>query len=165
MLHFRIVFITDHILVLLRIIEYFDGVMFLTTNRVEVIDRAFKSRIHLSIAYPDLTYTSRRLLWETFIIRASGQARPDWLNEEFLEGVAGIDINGREIKNAVRVAHALATHAQRTVMADDVRAVLRVLKSFDEDVQKLSAKRPVELDEEYVPEVAPKKPKTAHSNT
>ncbi|KAK4221593.1 hypothetical protein QBC38DRAFT_549886 [Podospora fimiseda] len=33
---------------LLRIVEYFDGIMFLTTNRFEKIDIAFKSRIHLA---------------------------------------------------------------------------------------------------------------------
>lgn len=38
--------------VFLRSLEYYAGVLFLTTNRVGSIDQAFKSRIHLSVYYP-----------------------------------------------------------------------------------------------------------------
>ena len=35
----------------LRLLEYYKGVMFLTTNRVSAFDAAFQSRIHLTINY------------------------------------------------------------------------------------------------------------------
>jgi len=35
--------------VFLRILEYYSGILFLTTNRVGTIDEAFKSRIHVSL--------------------------------------------------------------------------------------------------------------------
>lgn len=37
--------------VFLRVLEYYNGLLFLTTNRVGTIDEAFKSRIHLSLYY------------------------------------------------------------------------------------------------------------------
>lgn len=35
-------------------LDYYDGVLFLTTNRVGTVDEAFRSRIHLSLYYPAL---------------------------------------------------------------------------------------------------------------
>ncbi|PTB61575.1 hypothetical protein BBK36DRAFT_1136748, partial [Trichoderma citrinoviride] len=43
--------------VFLRVLEYYNGLLFLTTNRVGTIDEAFKSRIHLSLYYPPLDKT------------------------------------------------------------------------------------------------------------
>lgn len=40
--------------VFLRVLDYYDGVLFLTTNRVGTVDEAFRSRIHLSLYYPAL---------------------------------------------------------------------------------------------------------------
>lgn len=40
------------------------GILFLTTNRVGKIDRAFKSRIHLSIYYPKLDLKSSIKIWK-----------------------------------------------------------------------------------------------------
>ncbi|KAJ4355399.1 uncharacterized protein N0V89_003415 [Didymosphaeria variabile] len=50
----------DLVAVLLRIMEYFEGVMFMTTNRLESIDPAFASRVHLILAYPRLSKKARR---------------------------------------------------------------------------------------------------------
>ncbi|KAK4224087.1 hypothetical protein QBC38DRAFT_486247 [Podospora fimiseda] len=40
--------------VFLRILEYYSGILFLTTNRVGAIDDAFRSRLHLTLYYPRL---------------------------------------------------------------------------------------------------------------
>ncbi|KAI0854929.1 hypothetical protein F4860DRAFT_520354 [Xylaria cubensis] len=37
-----------------RVLEYYNGILFLTTNRVGTLDEAFKSRVHLSLYYPAL---------------------------------------------------------------------------------------------------------------
>jgi len=41
-------------LVFLRMLEYYNGVLFLTTNRVGVLDEAIKSRVHLHLKYDQL---------------------------------------------------------------------------------------------------------------
>ena len=51
----------------LRILEYFEGIMFLTTNRVSDFDPAFESRIHVSLEYPNLGAKSRRAVWASFV--------------------------------------------------------------------------------------------------
>ncbi|PMD51470.1 uncharacterized protein K444DRAFT_707852 [Hyaloscypha bicolor E] len=50
----------------LQHLEYFEGTIFLTTNRVECIDPAFESRIHLSLSYPELTRELRHKIWKNF---------------------------------------------------------------------------------------------------
>lgn len=46
--------------VFLRVVEYYEGIMFFTTNRVSTIDEAFQSRIHVSLEYPELDRRCRR---------------------------------------------------------------------------------------------------------
>ncbi|KAF2129150.1 hypothetical protein P153DRAFT_367415 [Dothidotthia symphoricarpi CBS 119687] len=40
--------------VFLRVLEYYAGILFLTTNRIGDFDEAFASRIHMSLHYPEL---------------------------------------------------------------------------------------------------------------
>jgi hypothetical protein len=48
--------------VFLRKIEYYNGVMFLTTNQVYEFDAAIMSRIHLMIKYDNLDKEARRMI-------------------------------------------------------------------------------------------------------
>jgi DNA polymerase III delta prime subunit len=49
--------------VFLRLTEYYQGILFLTTNRVETFDEAFQSRIHMGIRYDNLEAKARRKIW------------------------------------------------------------------------------------------------------
>lgn len=49
--------------VFLRLTEYYQGILFLTTNRVETFDEAFQSRIHMGIRYENLTAKARKKIW------------------------------------------------------------------------------------------------------
>lgn len=120
--------------------------MFLTTNRVQTIDPAFKSRIHLSLTYPALSVTARSTLWETFILKGTEPHRPRWLSAKFLEGISRTEVNGREIKNIVRVAHALAASDKRPMQAIDVSQGLRSLNDFKIEFGKAVIKRRREED-------------------
>jgi hypothetical protein len=53
--------------VFLRLLEYFQGILFLTTNRVETFDEAFQSRIHIALRYNDLDRKAKRIIWKTFL--------------------------------------------------------------------------------------------------
>jgi len=53
--------------IFLRVLEYYEGIMFLTTNRVNTFDAAFQSRIHISLDYPELSIESRRSVWKNFL--------------------------------------------------------------------------------------------------
>ncbi|OJJ38081.1 hypothetical protein ASPWEDRAFT_179685 [Aspergillus wentii DTO 134E9] len=90
--------------IFLRLLEYYEGILFLTTNRAENIDPAFESRIHVSIRYPDLNTTSRRQIWTQFL----SETKMGQLSEEKLDEVCKLELNGRQIKNVLRTAHLLA---------------------------------------------------------
>jgi len=79
-------------------------------------------------------------IWKIFATQGTLQhAQPLWVDEKFLETVSECDLNGREIKNTVRVAHALAVKAGRALEADDIHRTLRCLKSFDDDFRQQTA--------------------------
>ena len=63
------------------------------------------------------------------------------MNSEFLDSVAAFEINGRQIKNAARVAHALAAKHKRPLEPEDVLSTLEALRSFDKDFTEHSVKR------------------------
>lgn len=49
--------------IFLRALEYYRGVLFLTTNRVEAFDDAFTSRIHVALHYKRLGDEERQRIW------------------------------------------------------------------------------------------------------
>ncbi|KAH8755768.1 hypothetical protein F5883DRAFT_177083 [Diaporthe sp. PMI_573] len=55
--------------VFLRVLDYYDGVLFLTTNRVGTIDEAFRSRVHFSLYYPPLRRKQAREIFKLNIRR------------------------------------------------------------------------------------------------
>ncbi|KAF5535559.1 TOB3 (member of AAA-ATPase family) [Fusarium napiforme] len=113
--------------IFLRLLEYFEGVMFLTTNRVSAFDPAFESRIHLTIHYPNLDYTSRLHIWKTFVnIGTDGNS----LSEDELDELAGVELNGRQIKNVVKTARLLATHEKTQLAMSHINTVLRIKKGL-----------------------------------
>ncbi|KAK3998174.1 P-loop containing nucleoside triphosphate hydrolase [Cladorrhinum sp. PSN332] len=118
---------------LLRVVEYFDGIMILTTNRFEAIDSAFKSRIHLCISYPPFSVQDKTTLWKASITRACGGKAPSWLNRRMLNQAAEARVNGREIRNIVRMAHALARNGRREMKAEDIFQGIAAMDAFETD--------------------------------
>jgi hypothetical protein len=107
--------------------------MFLTTNRVESIDSAFKSRIHLSLYYSELSTDARSSIWKANIARGCGSVSPEWLNKNLLHRLAAYDINGRQIKNTIRMACSIAANEQRELQAKDILKGLEAWTSFETD--------------------------------
>lgn len=56
--------------VFIRELEYYKGIMFLTTNRVNQMDNAIASRIHLPLKYKSLGLDARGDIWESFLNKA-----------------------------------------------------------------------------------------------
>ncbi|KAM5355024.1 hypothetical protein ACJ41O_001670 [Fusarium nematophilum] len=119
--------------VFLRVLEYYNGLLFLTTNRVGTIDEAFKSRIHLSLYYPPLDKTQTRDIFRLNIskLREIESERHRMTGEPALVIKEGeiIDFaakhyeelarstgcwNGRQIRSAFQIASSLAIHNYST---------------------------------------------------
>ncbi|PLB53481.1 hypothetical protein P170DRAFT_508091 [Aspergillus steynii IBT 23096] len=118
--------------VFLRVLEYYSGILFLTTNRVGILDEAFKSRIHLTLHYRNLSRDQTLGIFETNIRRLRRAeedkrkrlaADPDLPPAPTLriDDISILDYaawhydnnedhrwNGRQIRNAFQVAYSFA---------------------------------------------------------
>jgi hypothetical protein len=83
--------------VFLRKLEYYQGVLFLTSNRGIHFDEAILSRTHLVIEYEDLTRDFRRGLWSTFLAKARTMKGPAVVEETDIQHLESLDLNGREV--------------------------------------------------------------------
>lgn len=106
-------------IVFLRTLEYYAGVLVLTSNRVGEIDEAFRSRIHICLFYPKLDQASVAKVWEKNINRIKTSKIGIDIEEEEIrhfyqllwlqnEKNPSRHWNGRQIKNAFQTAVALA---------------------------------------------------------
>ena len=90
----------------LRAMEYYQGILFLTTNRIGTFDDAFISRIHVSIHYPEFSDANRGEVWESFFKKLE-RDRGDTMSippatRKFITSskeVKAVKWNGREIRN------------------------------------------------------------------
>ncbi|RYP73793.1 hypothetical protein DL771_003371 [Monosporascus sp. 5C6A] len=94
--------------IFLRHLEYYQGLMFLTTNRASTIDPALKSRVDLILAYSPLDREARQSIWVNFIQRLP-KGDVELQNHEILE-LASSRMNGREIKSTLKTAWILAAN-------------------------------------------------------
>jgi len=114
--------------IFLRLLEYHQGVLFLTTNRVTEFDSAFHSRISIALKYGKLTQDTREKIWTNLLAAANitGLA-PAKLSET--------EINGRQIKTTIRLAQGLANQKGVPVSAEHIRATLAVSQQFQQDLK------------------------------
>ena len=91
--------------VMLRLSEYHQGILFLTSNRIDSLDPAFQTRITLALRYEPLSMDGRRKVWENLLVKSGYESSMQSFN---LRELSKPILNGREIKNALRLAMALA---------------------------------------------------------
>ncbi len=102
--------------VFLRTLEYYSGILFLTTNRIGSFDEAFKSRIHISLYYAPLSESQTFEVWAMNLNRLSKSNRDIYVDKSEIEAFArshwkdGKRWNGRQIRNAFQTAVALAEY-------------------------------------------------------
>ena len=92
--------------VFLRHLEYYEGLLFLTTNRATFIDPAFRSRVDLTLTYSNLDQKTRRQVWVNFIKRLPQD--DVGLEEADIDELSTHKVNGREIKSAIKTGLILA---------------------------------------------------------
>ncbi|KAF0330094.1 AAA family ATPase [Colletotrichum asianum] len=121
--------------VFLRVLEYYDGILILTSNRVGTLDEGFRSRIQLALEYPKLDRVSRCKIWENFIQRlnddptVSGELDIADLRNH-LADLSKYELNGREIRNAINVARPLALSGGDKVDFQSLKKVMGVQGGF-----------------------------------
>ncbi|KAG5806366.1 hypothetical protein H9Q74_009100 [Fusarium xylarioides] len=149
--------------VFLRVLEYYDGIMILTSNRVGIFDEAFKSRIQLSLRYNDLEEGQRRQIWLNFINRLeklesqriTQASEPSLANilstpqaaprlgvdirsmRDRLDDLAETPLNGREIRNMISTARQLAVFRKEKLGYQHLESVMAEAKKFGEYIKRL----------------------------
>ncbi|KAF4889765.1 putative 26S proteasome regulatory subunit-like protein [Colletotrichum fructicola] len=129
--------------VFLRVLEYYDGILILTSNRVGTLDEGFRSRIQLALEYSKLDRGSRRKIWETFVERLnddptiSGELDITNLRSNLAE-LSKYELNGREIRNAINVAKPVALSCGDKVDFQCLKKVIGVQSRFDRYIRDMN---------------------------
>lgn len=149
--------------IFLRQLEYFQGILFLTTNRVEVsltiyslgtgggnkgtglladgklqtFDEAFQSRIHIALRYDGLDAKAKKAIFKMFIerVKAHGQLAVEAFTDEDFTQLAKHDLNGREIKNTIGSAQDLALSKAEAFSMRHIQQVLNIHVKFGRDLR------------------------------
>ncbi|KAI1770757.1 P-loop containing nucleoside triphosphate hydrolase protein [Hypoxylon cercidicola] len=147
--------------VFLRSLEYYSGILFLTTNRIGIIDRAFKSRIHLALFYPRLDKERTLKIWENNLdslaksqdTNARIQVQRDEIlkyakrHYKRLERHEMLPWNGRQIRNAFQTAIAIAKYEAKensrapVLIAEHFMKVAKTAMEFDSYLKELSQEK------------------------
>lgn len=115
--------------VMLRLLEYYSGCLFLSSNRsASSIDPAIASRITVMLGYPPLDQDGRAKVWknlvelvpaqpkdpetgailETIASNKISKFRVEFSDEDYSKLAGLYQLNGRQIKNSIVLARALA---------------------------------------------------------
>jgi len=115
--------------IFLRLLEYHQGVLFLTTNRVDCLDDAFSSRISVALYYNELDKAARKQVWFNFIDLYS-EYKDIQITPDDIEKLADYPLNGRQIRSCMRNALALANSGERPLKAEDVITTINLSLHF-----------------------------------
>ncbi|KAG6354986.1 hypothetical protein INS49_004067 [Diaporthe citri] len=139
------------------LVTVFEGILILTSNRVGILDEAFKSRIQLNLRYKTLEWDQRLQIWKNFLerlqrleqekLRDVGHVYPgpdigygikfkEISNE--IEVLAKAELNGRQIRNAISTARELATYQREPMGYEHLKTVIKEAEKFDEYLLELN---------------------------
>ncbi|KAK0713529.1 hypothetical protein B0T26DRAFT_753626 [Lasiosphaeria miniovina] len=119
--------------VFLRHLEYYSGILFLTTNIVGVIDEAFKSRIHVALRYPTIDLPSTEKIWNSLLNRLAKDNETSAVKIQFDRSTllkfardhyrkheaSDTTWNGRQVRNAFQTAIALGEFERLSRIKDE----------------------------------------------
>src|SRR3954463_6021947 len=109
--HHQIPLTSNKTIVFLRVLEYYQGILMLTTNQIAQFDVAIKSRIHVAFKYDELNPDQTLAIFHGFLksLRNKGliadmEEIDLWLKEDIIR----LRLDGRQIRNIVTSAVGLA---------------------------------------------------------
>jgi len=128
--------------VFLRTLEYFNGILFLTTNRIGTFDQAFKSRVHVTLGLPALDRDRRAEVWGLFLEDLSHKTALSAEQHSALQSLvrdkwSQEPLNGRQIRNAVRTAMLVADRKKEAPNEQHFETVLKIGRDFEQYLSAL----------------------------
>ncbi|KAL4957591.1 hypothetical protein BDW69DRAFT_180514 [Aspergillus filifer] len=146
----------SHMTAFLHALDYFQGILFLTTNRIGKFDKAIMSRVHIKIGFDPLDESSRHQIWDNHFRRLSHNHETHGHDihvsskaKEFVRkstALQALKWNGHEIRNAFKTALALACsqvkHKEDRVISltdEHLRKVVNMSQNFKVYLDRESA--------------------------
>lgn len=109
--------------IFLKTLEKYNGKMFLTTNRITEIDEAFASRVTMIFEYNELNESNRFEVFSNLLKKAKMD-----LPTDDIVALSKLELNGREIKNLIRLAGILAFDEKNAVSISHFNKIIRIMK-------------------------------------
>lgn len=106
--------------VFLRTLEYFNGVLFLTTNRPETVDDAIASRCLAKIVYGIPTVVDQAKIWKVLSETNGLKIEPEEMKKISEQHQK---LTGRDVKNLLKLASMIASSKKIPVTADLIAKV------------------------------------------
>ncbi|KAF2232959.1 P-loop containing nucleoside triphosphate hydrolase protein [Viridothelium virens] len=117
--------------VFLRVLEYYQGILILTTNQIAQFDVAVYSRIHVAIKYRPLNKKQTKDIFEGFLVPlrdknkiANYKQVEKYLREDVIKKAA---LDGRQIRNVVTSALSLARATDKSQL--DLRHLKTIISN------------------------------------
>jgi AraC-like DNA-binding protein len=122
--------------VMLRLLEYYPGILFLTTNSgIEELDPAIASRITVALEYKNFDLKSRREIWRASLTRVMANSISNndssLVSDENLTSLATKygTINGRQIKNVAQLALIVSNYEQQPLTMACIEDIVEMTMS------------------------------------
>jgi hypothetical protein len=98
--------------------------MFLTTNLMDQIDHALESRVQVHLRFSNLTESSRACVWRNFLARMPSSTYN--ITDTEIERLSKWDINGREIKNVLKMTTAWCRQAKQLMTVETLDEIISI---------------------------------------
>lgn len=109
--------------VFLRVLEYYKGVLFMTTNRSDLVDDAIASRCIARIDYKAPAKSDQARIWQVLSSSAGIEIAPEVITQ-VVERYP--DLTGRDVKNLLKLAKLVSDSRECDITLD----VIRFVKQF-----------------------------------
>ena len=102
--------------IFLKFLEYSKNIIFLTTNRLDTLDVAIRSRINLIITYPKLVESNRLKIWTNCLTRFDIENK-----KKLLRKLSSTEVNGREIGNLLDIIFTILKSKNENFLEEQVK--------------------------------------------
>jgi AAA+ superfamily predicted ATPase len=130
--------------VLLRVLEYYEGIIVLTTNRITALDIAVQSRIHVAIQYHDLNTEQQVNIVKNFldnVITNKNIEDRGRIDREIPKLLKRSRLNGRQIRNILMSAFLVARSNQSKLKLTNIEYMKNLTEDFQEGLKDLTRKK------------------------
>lgn len=118
--------------VFLRVLEYYKGVLFMTTNRSDLVDDAIGSRCVARIDYKVPTVSDQKAIWRILADTAGVK-----LGDDVITAAAERypDLTGRDVKNLLKLGQLISSSRECPITLDVIRFAKRFKPTVTSDAK------------------------------